>query len=143
VTDNERQSTPSVVLIVDDDKPIADFVAAVVAEAGYAPVVTTRGSQALELARTQWPALLIADLMLPFMSGGALIAALHAAAAADGRAAPPAVLMTAASLRYAGAAGAEAILRKPFDLADLEALLQRFLGPPLGGQTERETQPCS
>jgi CheY-like chemotaxis protein len=79
--------------------------------------------------------------MLPFMSGGALIAELRAAAEADGRAAPPVVLMTAASLRVAQAAGAQAILRKPFDLADLEAMLQRFLGSPHATQTLRGTPP--
>lgn len=125
-----EQPVPAVVLIVDDDKPVADFVALVVAEAGYVPVVATRARQALELARAQWPALLITDLMLPFMSGGELIAALASAAASDGHRAPPAILMTAAGSRAAQAAGADAVLYKPFDLADLEALLRRFLGPP-------------
>lgn len=140
MTERVTQLTPGVVLIVDDDKPIADFVAAVVAQAGYTPLVATRGEQALELARAQWPALLITDLMLPFMNGDALIAALRAAAAATGHAAPPVVLMTAASPRHAQAAGAEEILRKPFDLAELEALLGRFLGPPRVAPAERDTQ---
>jgi DNA-binding response OmpR family regulator len=130
----------AVVLIVDDDKPIADYVAAVVAEMGYTPVVATRGAQALDLARVQWPALLITDLMLPFMNGSALIAALRAAAQADGHVAPPAVLMTAAGGRAARAAGAQAILHKPFDLADLEALLLRFLEPAHGADTAAEQQ---
>lgn len=124
---------PGVVLIVDDDKPIADYVAAVVAESGHTPMVATNGARALELARAHWPVLLITDLMLPFMSGGALIAALHTAAAAEGRVMPPTVLMTAASARYAETAGAEAILCKPFDLADLEEVLRRFLGAPHAG----------
>jgi DNA-binding response OmpR family regulator len=131
----EAAQPPAVVLIVDDDKPIADYVAAVVAEMGYTPVAVTRGAQALAVARDQWPALLITDLMLPFMSGSALIAALRAAAAADGHVAPPAVLMTAAGGRAAQAAGAEAILHKPFDLADLEALLRRFLEPAHAADT--------
>lgn len=139
MTPRAAPSPPSVVLIVDDDRPIADYVAVVVADAGYTPLVATRGAQALELAQERWPALLITDLMLPFMSGGALIAALHAAARAEGRAAPAMVLMTAASPRLAQAAGAAAVLRKPFDLADLEALLWRFLGTPLDVQTERDT----
>lgn len=122
------QPSGGVVLIVDDDKPIADYVAAVVADAGYTAVVATRGAEALELARGQWPVLLITDLMLPFMSGSSLIAALRAAGAEQGRVAPPAILMTAAGARQAQAAGAQAILSKPFDLSALEALLARFLG---------------
>jgi DNA-binding response OmpR family regulator len=124
------QPETSVVLIVDDDKPIADIIALVVAEAGYVPMVATRGQQAVELAQARWPALLITDLMIPFMSGSALIGTLRAAAMAGGHTAPPAILMTAANLRHAYAAGADAVLRKPFDLDDLDALLRRFLGTP-------------
>ncbi len=119
----------ALVLIVDDDKPIADFVAAVVAQAGYTPIVATNGTQALELARTHRPALVITDLMLPFMSGGTLIAELRVAAQESGRVAPPVVLMTAAGLRHARSAGADEVLSKPFDLDELEALLRRFVGP--------------
>ena len=58
-----------------------------------------------------------------------LIAALRADAADDAGGAPmPIILMTAASPALARAAGADAILRKPFDLTQLEALLERFLG---------------
>jgi CheY-like chemotaxis protein len=130
MTGSTLPPTAGLVLIVDDDKPVADYVSAVVTEAGYTSVVATRGQQALELARKQWPALLITDLMLPFMNGNALIAALRAAAAADQRAAPPAILMTAATPRQAQMAEADAVLRKPFELTDLERLLLRFLGPP-------------
>jgi DNA-binding response OmpR family regulator len=115
-----------VVLIVDDDKPVADYVAAVVAEASDVPVVAMRGQQAREGLRS----LLITDLMLPFMGGGALIAALRTAAAAEGHASIPAILITAAGSRAARDAGADAILHKPFELNDLEALLRRFLGAP-------------
>ena len=134
-------TAPAVVLIVDDDKPIADFVAVVVAEADYRPVVATRGRQALDLAAAQWPALLITDLMLPFMDGNELIAALRAAATAERRSPPPAILMTAAGPGPVQRAGADAILHKPFELADLEALLHRFLGPPPGGDSPHGSPP--
>ena len=49
-------------------------------------------------------------------------------AAASGRSVPPTVLITAANLTFVRAAGADAILRKPFDLRDLRALIHRFLG---------------
>ena len=129
MTDAPPASKSAVVLIVDDDRPIANYVAAVVTEAGYSPVVATRGQEALSLARSQWPALLITDLMLPFMGGGALIAAIRALAAADHRPALPVILITAAGARSAQSAGADAILQKPFELADMEALLRRFLAP--------------
>jgi len=116
------------VLIAEDEEPIAEVVATVVEDAGYATVVATHGQQALELAREQHPALLITDLMMPYLSGAELIAALRTEAEARGEVAIPIILMTAASLSLARAAGADAVLRKPFDLTQLEALLERFLG---------------
>lgn len=116
-------------LIVEDEEPLAETVSYVVQGAGYQPVVALHGRQALALARSRHPALVITDLMLPYLSGAELIAALRADAAAGGEPAPPIVLITAASLVLARAAGADAVLRKPFRLADLEALLRRFLGP--------------
>jgi DNA-binding response OmpR family regulator len=126
-----RQTTdPALVLIAEDEEPLAETVAFVVQGAGYRPLVALHGRQALELARARRPALVITDLMLPHLDGAGLIAALRAEAAAGGEAAPPIVLMTAASLALARAAGADVVLRKPFHLVDLEALLRGFLGPP-------------
>lgn len=116
-----------VVLIVEDEVPIAEVVASVVAEAGYTPLVAQNGRQALELARGQHPALVITDLMMPHLSGAELIAVLRAEAEASGRAATPIILMTAVSLARARTAQADAVLCKPFDLAQLDALLRRFL----------------
>jgi len=122
-----RPSAPIVVLIAEDERSIAALVAEIVAEAGYLPLVATHGCQALDLARERWPALVITDLMMPHLDGAGLIAALRTEAAARGSAAPPIVLMTAASLRFARAAEADVILRKPFNIVELEALLRLFL----------------
>src|SRR5690348_17812722 len=103
-----RASNPAVVLIVEDDRPIAEYMAIVVADAGYRPVVATHGRQALELTETERPALLITDLMLPFLSGAEVIAAVRANADPE-RARLPVILMTAASAQRARDAGADAI----------------------------------
>jgi len=124
---NEQPAAP-LVLIAEDEEPIADVVSTVVEDAGYTPLVAVHGREALDLARAQHPALLITDLMMPYLSGAELIAQLQADAASGGRALMPIILMTAASLSLARAAGADAVLRKPFDLAQLEDLLERFLG---------------
>jgi DNA-binding response OmpR family regulator len=116
-----------VVLIAEDERAIAEVVAAVVAEAGFAPLVAAHGQRALELAREHWPALLITDLMMPFLDGGELIAALRAEARSRGLAGIPVILLTAAGSVRARAAGADAVLRKPFDLDALEALMHRLL----------------
>jgi CheY-like chemotaxis protein len=122
------------VLIVDDEATIAEIVADVVDFAGYTAAVAGDGARALALARERPPALVITDLMMPKLGGAALIAALRADAAANGHAAPPMILMTASGRGPAAAAGADAILIKPFDLTALEELLHRFLDPT-GDQT--------
>ena len=119
-----------VVLIAEDEPPIAEIVAEVVADLGCTPLVAPDGRRALALAREQHPALLVTDLMMPYLSGAELIAALRADAAAAGTPAVPVILMTAAGPRAARAVGADAVLPKPFRLDDLEDLVRLLLGLP-------------
>src|SRR5258708_39748632 len=118
------------VLIAEDEEPIADALASIIADAGYAPAVAHHGRKALAVARARHPALVITDLMMPYMGGADLIAALHSDAANDGHAPPPIVLMTAVSRRMTPIVEADALLHKPFNIEDVEELLARFLGPP-------------
>ena len=117
------------ILIAEDEPPLADLVAEVVQELGWTPLIAHDGLQALGLAREHRPALLITDLMMPHLTGAQLIATLRADATA--RDAAPAelriILMTAAGESAAGAAGADAVLLKPFDLGALEAVLRALL----------------
>lgn len=118
---------PLLILIADDERPIAAVIAALVDDLGYQARVAADGRQALALARAAWPALLITDLMMPGLAGDQLIAALRAEAAARGCPAPPAILLTAAEGARAAAAGADATLPKPFDLGELERQVARLL----------------
>lgn len=125
----------SLVLIAEDEEPIAEAIALIVEDAGYTPLVAAHGKQALELARQMQPALVITDLMMPLLGGAELIAALRADAQTNGHAPPPTILMTAAGMKRAYDAGADAVLRKPFELEELEELLFHYLGPPPGSAT--------
>lgn len=116
-----------VVLIADDERPIAMALAYVIADLGYQPIVAVDGREALALARVTWPSLLVTDLMMPKLSGTQLIAALHTEAAAAGRAPVPTLLITAAAPQHTQDAGADAVLAKPFDLTDFEQLIQEML----------------
>ena len=119
------------ILIAEDEQPIAEALAMIIEDAGYAtPLIAAHGKQAQALTQTHHPALIITDLMMPLMDGAELIAAVRADAALDSHRPPPIVLMTAAGMRRAREAQADALLRKPFDLDEVEDLLRRFLGPP-------------
>lgn len=118
------------VLIVDDEEPIAEALAMIVGEAGYHAEVARHGREALASARARWPALVITDLMMPYLDGASLIVALRAEAERGSRPRASVVVMTASSSAIVHAVGADAILRKPFDLDDVERLLRRFLPKP-------------
>jgi CheY-like chemotaxis protein len=118
------------VLIAEDEEPIAEAIAFLVQDNGYIPLLANNGREALELARKRHPALVITDLMMPYLDGDELIKALHADAASDNHVAPYTILLSAAGLRRMRNAGADAILPKPFELDDLERLLLQFMGRP-------------
>lgn len=128
LVDPVAQTEPVLILIADDEKPIGEILAAFVEDLGYTPLVAQNGQQALALARERWPALLITDLMMPILSGTELIMSLRAEAAVRGRAAPSIVLLTAGSARAAHQLQVDALLLKPFDLAQLEQTIHRLLG---------------
>jgi len=122
------ETEPLLILIVDDEEPIVDLLAAFVTDLGLTPLVAQNGQQALWLARERWPALIITDLMMPLLSGADLIMALREEAAAHGRASPPIVLLTAGSARAASQLQVEALLLKPVDLDQLEQVIRHLLG---------------
>lgn len=63
--DNRRAS----VLVVDDEPTIAEIVARYLDRAGYRTRVAHDGREAIELAETERPDLVVLDLMLPRMDG--------------------------------------------------------------------------
>jgi len=55
--------------VVDDEQAIVDVLAYNLVKAGHEPIVARDGEQALHLARTERPDLVILDLMLPRIDG--------------------------------------------------------------------------
>lgn len=121
------RSASRVVLIADDEEPIAQALSMIVEDYGFQAVIATNGRQALALARSHHPALVLTDLMMPLMSGADLIATLRADAQEEGQTPPPLVLMSAAGKSFTAPAGADAVLSKPFDIRQIEELLERFV----------------
>jgi two-component system cell cycle sensor histidine kinase/response regulator CckA len=66
------------VLIVDDERPIVEFVDRVLRAAGYETTIALDGESALATAQASGPIdLLLTDLMMPAMTGAALAQALR------------------------------------------------------------------
>jgi len=126
------KAEPFLIIIVDDEIAIAETLAEFITDLGYTPLVAQNGQQALTLARQQWPALVLTDLMMPLLDGFGLIKALRAEATRLNILPPPVVLLTAASQQIMADIQADALLSKPFDLDQLEEIISQFIGPPPG-----------
>jgi two-component system, OmpR family, response regulator VicR len=59
----------SKILVVDDEKPIAEILKFNLAKEGYEVFVAYDGKEALDLAKSSSPDLVILDIMLPVMDG--------------------------------------------------------------------------
>ena len=117
------------ILIVDDEEPVRDFLAQLLAGAGHRTLQAVHGAEALELVEKERPDLVVSDIMMPVLNGAELCRRLKARADTP---VIPVILMSAAGRRSADGTGADAFITKPFDLEEMEALVQRWLpaAPP-------------
>jgi CheY-like chemotaxis protein/nitrogen-specific signal transduction histidine kinase len=115
----------STILIVDDDPAGRRAMEAPLLNDDYELVLAQDGVQALQLARSSQPDLILLDVMMPNMDGFEVCRRLRA----DPQLAEvPIVMVTAlddrASKLQGLAAGADDFLAKPFDRAELRARVQ-------------------
>ena len=122
------------ILIVDDEEPVRDFLAQVLTAAGHRALQAIHGAQALELVANEWADLVVADIMMPVLNGAELCRRLKAGTATN---AIPVILMSSAGPRAADGTGADALIAKPFDLEDMEALVGRWSPPKEHEQAPR------
>jgi two-component system, sensor histidine kinase and response regulator len=108
------------ILIVDDEKSIANMLQKALGASGYEAEVVYRGEDALRRVRESPPDLILLDVMMPEMDGYEVCRALKG----DAKTAIIPIIMTTALTdrkeRHEGmAAGADDYLTKPIDSVDL------------------------
>jgi len=116
------------VLLVDDDPEILEVTGQILREWGYVVDEARDGLTALSLARNARPDLMLVDLMMPVMDGWTLIRRLREEKVAEG---VPVVVFSADrdTREKARQLDAEASLRKPFELEELQDVVERLLRP--------------
>ncbi len=125
------------VLIVDDEPPIAEFIADVLEEEGYRVRVLHDGAAALLEILRRRPGLVILDVAMPVMMGDELLRYLRRHGYGD----LPIVIMTAGMNPQSYMAyGAVAVLPKPFDVQSLIAVVERHMDSARANQAGGENR---
>ena len=111
------------VLVIEDEGAIAEMLAMLLGDEGYAVHVARTGAEGLTCARADAPDLITLDLALPGVDGASLLRTLHA----DSRA--PILVISAHPdvLAPPDRALAAAVLSKPFDIDDMLASVAGLL----------------
>ncbi len=124
------------ILIVEDNKKVASFLAKSLREVGHTVDVEHDGAEAAVTIRIHDFDLLVLDVMLPSLSGLSILAQVRA----DGRSTPVLVLTaldTKAEIVEGLNVGADDYLTKPFALEEFLARVRALLRR--GGATRAET----
>jgi CheY-like chemotaxis protein len=118
------------ILVVEDDAMMQKMALKVLRSRGFVCELAPNGREAVSMAVRLQPSLILMDLSLPEMNGWEATRALKA----DPKVARiPVVAITAHAMvgdrESALAAGCAEWLTKPYEIADLVALVERYIGP--------------
>jgi DNA-binding response OmpR family regulator len=113
------------ILVVDDEPAVTDLLAYNLRKAGYEPLLAADGSEALRIARTSNPDLILLDLMIPKVDGLDVCRELRKTSAV------PIIMLTARGEeidRVVGLElGADDYVSKPFSVRELLARIKAVL----------------
>ncbi|HZK74721.1 MAG TPA: response regulator [Clostridia bacterium] len=120
---------PITVLVADDNDVAQRLCRRVLEKAGYRVLIAADGLEAVEMALSQRPAMILMDVAMPGIDG--IEAMLRIKAEIPNQ---PIVIASAHSMASDGerflAAGADDILSKPFRLAALVAIVAKLTAKP-------------
>jgi two-component system cell cycle response regulator DivK len=118
------------ILVAEDDAMMQRMALKILRSRGFVCELAANGREAVSMAGQLHPGLILMDLSLPEMNGWEATRALKADPALNGI---PVVAITAHAMvgdrESALAAGCAECLTKPYEIADLIALVERYLGP--------------
>jgi two-component system, cell cycle response regulator DivK len=121
-------SSKKSILVIEDDEPIAEFLRGLLEDLDQRVIVARDGQEGLDRARSCPPDLILLDLSLPVVSGWELARQLKTDPTTRGI---PVIAVTGANRYYDGDPEDEdrldAVVEKPFEVADLEDKLLTFL----------------
>ena len=121
------RETP-LVLVADDEEDIRALVAFRLQRAGYDVITAGDGAEALTLATSRLPDLIVLDMMMPKATGLEVTRSLREQ---DSTKDIPVILLTAraqeADVASGFAAGADDYVKKPFSPMDLQRRVQALL----------------
>jgi DNA-binding response OmpR family regulator len=116
------------VLVADDEEDIRALVAFRLRRAGYDVITAADGAEALTLATTRLPDLIVLDMMMPKATGLEVTRSLREQ---DSTRDIPVILLTAraqeADVASGFEAGADDYVKKPFSPMDLQLRVQALL----------------
>lgn len=112
-------------LVVDDDRPIRDTLAELLAEDGYRVLTASHGSHALDTIRGEHVCMVLLDLMMPTKSGWQVLAEL----VGDPQL-PRVPVGVISALVTETPLGTVGVLHKPLDLDRLLSLVHTHAGVP-------------
>lgn len=114
------------ILVCEDNEGITDVVKIVLESKGYNVVAISSGEKIIEIIEVEKPALILMDLWLPGMNGDEIALMLKANSKTKHI---PIIIVSASRDAEAVAKEirADGALKKPFDIADLEAIVQKHI----------------
>jgi DNA-binding response OmpR family regulator len=115
-----------VILVVDDDLPILVLMQNLLREFGFEPLTAASGNEAVEVARSKQPSLVLLDKHMPGMSGGDVIRVLRDDAGLSGL---PILILSGepVSKKELTSMRADGAVLKPFDVMALVQQIREHL----------------
>lgn len=110
------------VLVIDDEQSIRTLMAAILEDEGHEVIQAADGHQGLDLLDTETPDIVILDIMMPGIDGRETYRQIRERPHLDN---VPVIMVSAGA--YGAPESVNAFMRKPFNLGEFLATLDRVL----------------